>query len=157
MILYCEEIGLRLNVNDDLLKDILIISRKHYPNEFGGFLIGYYSDDFKTLTVTDTILPQRYKSTKYLFERDAVGIEGKLEQLYNEDPQKYYIGEWHTHPDNPPYLSDTDKNAIHSIINHQDVKINNPIFLVIGLRQLQEDLAFYIPYKNKIYQYEKHS
>lgn len=146
--------GLTLEIDDDLLSSIIDIGKKHYPNEFGGFLIGYYSDEQKHLKITDTILPNKFKGTPYLFERDTVGIEVKLKQFYEERPEKYYIGEWHTHPNNLPVPSSTDIRAINAIVNHAEVSIKNPIMLIVGYNKTKVELGFYVQFKNKIYRYE---
>lgn len=155
MIYRNKEIGLVINIEDDLLSNIIDIGVLHYPNEFGGFLIGYYSFSQTQLNLTDTILPNKYKSTPYLFERDAVGIEDKLRNYFSENPQKYYVGEWHTHPDNLPIPSSTDINAINSIANHKDVSITNPVMLIIGYNETKIELGFYVQFKNKLYRYEQ--
>lgn len=149
------ELGLTLEIDDNLLSSLIDIGKKHYPNEFGGFLIGNYSETQTHLRITDTILPNKFKGTPYLFERDTIGIDDKLKQFYNEEPKKYYLGEWHTHPDNLPIPSKTDINAINSIANHASVSIKNPIMLIIGYNKIKFELGFYVQFKNKLYRYEK--
>lgn len=154
MIYKNKEIGLIINVEDALLSNIIDIGIQHYPNEFGGFLIGNYSNNQTQLNITDTILPNKYKATPYLFERDTIGIEDKLKNYYNENPQKYYVGEWHTHPNNLPIPSGKDIRAINSILNHKDVSITNPVMLIIGCNEAKIELGFYVQFKNKLYRYE---
>jgi [CysO sulfur-carrier protein]-S-L-cysteine hydrolase len=154
LILKTAEIGLSISIDESLINELIDIGKKYYPKEFGGFLIGNYTDDFKELNITDTILPRKYKATKYLFQRDAVGIDGLLKSFYDEIPKKYYVGEWHTHPDNLPIPSSTDINAINTIINHKDVTIKNPVFLIIGYNRTEVELGFYVTFKNKLYRYE---
>lgn len=154
MILKATEIGLSISIDENLINELIEIGNKHYPKEFGGFLIGNYINDFKQLNITDTILPRKYKATKYLFQRDTIGIEGLLESFYNETPKKYYVGEWHTHPDNLPILSNTDINAVNTINNYKEVAIQNPVFLIIGYSNTKVELGFYVSFKNKLYRYE---
>ena len=154
MILKATEIGLSISIDKNLIHELIEIGKKHYPKEFGGFLIGNYVNDFKQLNITDTILPRKYKATKYLFQRDTVGIDGLLKSFYNETLKKYYVGEWHTHPDNLPILSNTDINAINTINNYKEVAIQNPIFLIIGYNNIEVELGFYVSFKNKLYRYE---
>lgn len=148
------ELGLTLEIEDDLLCYLIDIGTKHYPNEFGGFLIGNYAEEQTHLRITDTILPNKFKGTPCLFERDTIGIDDKLKQFYDEEPKKYYLGEWHTHPDNLPIPSSTDVNAINSIANHPEVSIKNPVMLIIGYDKTKVELGFYVQFKNKIYRYE---
>lgn len=154
MILKATEIGLSISIDENLINELIEIGKKHYPKEFGGFLVGNYVNDFKQLNITDTILPRKYKATKYLFQRDTVGIDGLLKSFYNETPKKYYVGEWHTHPDNLPILSNTDINAVNTINNYKEVAIQNPVFLIIGYSNTEVELGFYVSFKNKLYRYE---
>jgi integrative and conjugative element protein (TIGR02256 family) len=149
-----KELGLTLEIEDNLLSNIIDIGVQHFPNEFGGFLIGNYSYDQTHLSITNTILPNKFKGTPYLFERDTIGIENKLKQFYAEEPKKFYLGEWHTHPNNLPIPSGTDINAINSIANHKEVSIKNPIMLIIGYNKTKVELGFYVQFKNKLYRYE---
>lgn len=154
MIYRIAELGVSLEIDNELLRHLIEIGTKHYPNEFGGFLIGNYSVNQTHLTISDTILPNKYKGTPYLFERDTTGIDDKLKQFYAEDPKKYYLGEWHTHPNNLAIPSSTDINAMNSIANHPEVSIKNPVMLIIGYNKTKVDLGFYVQFKNKIYRYE---
>lgn len=149
-----EDLGLTLEIEEELLSTLVRIGVKHYPNEFGGFLIGNYSENQTHLKITETILPNKFKGTPYLFERDTVGIESRLKQFYEEEPSKYYVGEWHTHPDNLPIPSSTDINALNSIAKHNQVSIKNPILLIIGYNKTTVIHGFYVQFKNKIYRYE---
>ncbi|WP_099367476.1 Mov34/MPN/PAD-1 family protein [Sphingobacterium sp. 1.A.4] len=155
MILKIEQIGLSLEVEDELLNELLEIGKTHYPNEFGGFLLGYYSEDNKHLHITNTILPKKYQASKYSFERNTKGIENELAEFYAENPRKIYIGEWHTHPDNSHIPSATDISAINTIINSKNTSIANPVLLIIGYSKTTVDFGFYISFENKLYKYEK--
>lgn len=155
MILKIERIGLSLEVEDELLTKLLEVGKNHYPKEFGGFLIGHYSEDNKHLYITDTILPKKYQASKYSFERSAKGIENELTEFYADNPRKIYIGEWHTHPDNSPIPTTTDISAINTIINSKNTSIANPVLLIIGYSKTTVDFGFYVWFENKLYKYEK--
>ncbi len=154
MILINKEIKLSISITDTLLSELTNIGKSHYPDEFGGFLIGYYSSDLKQLNITATILPTIFKATKYKFERDTTGINETLINYYKQIPKTYYVGEWHTHPDNMPVPSTTDIKAINNILNHKGKSIQNPVLLIIGYNKQKVEFGFYVPYKNKLYKYE---
>lgn len=155
MILKIEKIGLSLEAEDELLNKLLENGKTHYPKEFGGFLMGYYSEDNKCLHITDTILPKRYQASKYSFERSTKGVEKEFTEFYSENPKKVYVGEWHTHPDNSPIPSATDISAINTIINSKNTSIPNPVLLIIGYSKNTIDFGFYVWFENKLYKYEK--
>jgi len=149
-----KDIALELQVEKRLIQELATIGKAHYPNEFGGFLIGYYSDDKKVLTITDTILPKKYKSTPSLFVRDNIGVKQHFRNFYKEHPKKYYVGEWHTHPHYKAVPSLTDINAIHSIRESEDVAILNPVLLIIGYNATEIEIGCYVLIKDKLYKYE---
>ncbi|MCX2575073.1 Mov34/MPN/PAD-1 family protein [Pedobacter sandarakinus] len=154
MNLIVENIGLSLEIDYDLLHELVKIGRSHYPNEFGGFLIGYYSENSKHLHITNTILPKKYQASKYSFTRSTKGIESELVKFSAENQKKIYIGEWHTHPDNSPIPSLTDISAINTIINNKN-SIANPVLLIIGYSKRTVDFGFYVWFENTLYKYEK--
>ena len=155
MIYKNESTGLTLEISDLLLKEIIDVGIQHCPNEFGGFLIGFYSEDSKQLNITDIILPKKYKATPYLFERDTIGVNERLRRFFKGEPKKYYVGEWHTHPQNPPIPSSFDYNAMVAISNHKNVAIKNPLLLIVGYQNKLVELGFYVMFKNKLCRYEK--
>jgi integrative and conjugative element protein (TIGR02256 family) len=149
-----KELTIELQVEGDMLEELTGIGRAHYPNEFGGFLMGFYSNDKKMLTITDTILPNKYKATPSLFQRDIKGVKQHFKEYYKENPKKYYVGEWHTHPNNKAVPSITDIEALHSIRNDKSVAILNPVLLIIGYNNSEVEINFYVLLKDKVYKYE---
>lgn len=148
------ELGLRLEISDELIDRIREAGLVHYPNEFGGVLVGEYSEDKQTVSVSETILPQAYMSSRVSFDRGVEGLEEKLLEFYNADPSKIYVGEWHTHPNASPTPSWTDIKAIRQIVASENVNINNPIMLILGLTLIETKLVFYVYLNNKLYEYE---
>jgi len=154
LILTVKKIGLSLEAHEELLNGLVEKGKSHYPNEFGGILVGYYSQDNTYLHITDTILPKTFKASKFSFERSTKGIERKLGIYYKEIPKQFYVGEWHTHPDNSPIPSLTDISALNAIINNQDACLANPVLLIIGYSKRKVDFGFYVWFENKLYRYE---
>lgn len=154
MILRIEKIGLSIEAGDELLNSLVEKGKSYFPNEFGGFLVGYYTNDNKHLQITNTIFPKYFKASKNSFERSTKGIKKKLSCYFKETPKKFYVGEWHTHPNNRPILSATDISAINVIINNQNAGLANPVLLIIGYSKTQVDFGFYLWFENKLYRYE---
>lgn len=147
--------NVELEISEDLLNQLGLIGKDHYPNEFGGFLIGYYTNDNKKLQVTDIILPTQYEGLPFSFYRSSEGIEKVLKELYEQVPQKYYVGEWHTHPNGSTMYSQTDLNAMISIEQCPTVKIHNPILLIISiLENGLSEFDFYLYENKKLKKYE---
>lgn len=154
MKLVNKETGLRISIEQSLIDTLVLYGRNHYPKEFGGVLVGYYSDDKATVNIIDSILPIDFKSTKTTFERGVEGLKEALEEYYKQNPSLVYIGEWHTHPNVGPVPSHTDYNAMKVIVAADSVSIDNPVMIIIGLTENSEKLAFYVYMENKFYKYE---
>lgn len=145
---------LNLTIQKDLIEKMGAIALKHFPNEFGGFLVGKYSSDFKSVEITDVILPKKYKSTPTLFLRSTDGLEGIFEKLFIEKHQ-YYIGEWHTHPNGSSNYSGTDLNAMIETVNCETVQIKNPLLLILSITKSDiKDFTFYYYDNEKLISYE---
>lgn len=153
MKLVNKETGLRISIEQSLIDTLVLYGRDQYPEEFGGILVGYYSDDKRTVNIIDSILPIDFKSTKTTFERGVEGLKEALEEYYKQNPSLVYIGEWHTHPNAAPVPSCTDVAAMDTIANDEDVAITNPILLIITVRADFFKLGLYFYNKGKLMQY----
>lgn len=143
-----------LMIEDSLLEKLTKVALQNSPNESGGFLVGYYSQDFMTLHITDFVLPLQQKSSSFLFERSIIGIKEVFNKLF-VTKKYYYIGEWHTHPSASSMYSQTDLKAMIEIATCETVNITNPILLILSVSKNKlQDFSFYI-YNNKgLYRYE---
>lgn len=157
MNLSCKRIGLTIEISDSLISYIYETGKDHYPNEFGGLLVGQYSEGQQLCIISETILPLEYKSSKYSFERGRVGLMERLKKFYDASPSLIYVGEWHTHPDNPAVPSSTDLAALDEIVRHHEVYITNPILLIISITRSDCKPVFYVPHRNKIYSYKENT
>jgi integrative and conjugative element protein (TIGR02256 family) len=117
--------------------------------------LGRYINDHKTLIIGNTLLPQKYKSSKYSFERGSEGLKELFEVYYNAMPSLIYVGEWHTHPDNSATPSQTDLKAMRELANDKNVLINNPVLMILGLRKSGCALNIYLLHNNKLLKYDE--
>jgi len=148
LILTNKHNNLKIVVADSLLKEIESIAVKHYPNEFGGFLLGKYSEDFKTVIIESIILPNKYKSSPILFQRSTNDLAKKFIAEYKEN-DRYYIGEWHSHPNGSTFYSSTDLNTMIETADSDEVQITNPLLLIVSIYDKKmRDFTFYY-YKEK--------
>ncbi len=70
--------------------------------------------------------------------------------------KRYYVGEWHSHPDASSNYSATDLKAMRSIAKSETVRIKNPILLIISLNnQGLNEYTFYIYENNILLEYDK--
>jgi integrative and conjugative element protein (TIGR02256 family) len=152
--LNCKDIGLSLEIKDELLKKMKKHGKEHYPNEYGGLLVGRYSDDLKSVLIEESVLPMEFKSSRFKFERGVNGLKKVLHDFFKQTPSLFYVGEWHTHPGGAPVPSITDVAALRTIANHNEVYIENPILLIIGIGNESYELGFYVLFRNEMYRYD---
>lgn len=146
--------NVKLIVEDSLLKKLEKLGVSSYPNECGGFLVGYYSDNNTTLQITDSILPKKQKGSSILFERSIDGVKDVFVKLFSSK-KYFYIGEWHTHPNGSSLYSQTDLTAMVEIANCDTVNIENPILLILSIKKNQlNDFSIYLYNKKGLYKYE---
>jgi [CysO sulfur-carrier protein]-S-L-cysteine hydrolase len=139
----------------ELLEKIKDTGKEHYPNEFGGFLFGYYSDCFHKLHLEKVLLPKKYSGFPCLFERSINGIENLFNEIYFEQGL-YYVGEWHTHPNGSSTYSNMDLQSMINIERCETVHIKNPILLILSvLEQKIRNYTFYLYSDGGLIEYEQ--
>ena len=110
---------------------------KYYPLETGGVLIGYYSEDdngdLNIINIT-RVLPQSRDSINNPtgFVSGTEGIMDILNEEWDNPEKRYYIGEWHTHPDNSPEPSKLDDEQMFKYSKDDKLNCPEPILFVIG-------------------------
>jgi len=148
-----QEIGLGIQIDAELVNYLYQCGTAHYPDEFGGLLIGHYADDQQTVVILNTVLPVQYKSTKWSFERGAEGLKEELMKYYAQTPCLFYVGEWHTHPDNPAIPSVIDLQALQEITASPEVNIQHPVLLIIKIDNAGYELGFFVRFRGRLYKY----
>jgi len=151
---FCKHIGLSIQIDDTLVNRLCRLASKHYPKEYGGLFVGRYVNNNKVVIVEESVLPKKFKSSSFSFERGVEGLRKALGKYFRATPSLIYVGEWHAHPDGQPIPSSTDTSALREIAGHHEVSINNPVLLIIGVRGNHYQLAFYVLYQNQVHRYE---
>lgn len=144
------ESGLKLLITSECLGQIREQTLLHYPKEFGGVLIGNYSEDGSCAIVSRIIIPARYKNSPTSFTPDPTCINRQLRQLPD---QLQYLGDWHSHPDGPGTPSPTDKSAIAELAVHPDVRTRSPLLLIAQTRRHQVEPHFFVQYQGNLLRY----
>lgn len=155
MKLYSNELDVSIEADEALIDELSKIGAKHFPKEYGGFLVGHYNDTYKTVYITNYVLPLKYENTFTSFKRETEGLEDIFKDLYKKNPSQYYIGEWHTHPNGISCASSLDKRALNKIAEDKSTPIENPIMLIIGYQAGNVSFSFYVSANKKLYQYER--
>jgi len=112
-------------------------------NETGGIVIGNYSKDLQTAYLTHmSEAPADSKSGPMWFVRGTKGLCKLL--LKFKAKEKYYIGEWHYHPNGSSNPSPTDKKQIKEIAESKSYSCPEPILIIIGGNHLQYQIGVFI-------------
>lgn len=119
----------------EIKSEVICLLKKLYkdslPKETGGILFGYYSDDLTLAYITDIYYNIEDSKKGYRsFIRGKKGFRQYSKKMWLE--KKYYLGEWHTHPNSLPYMSIQDKNQMFEIQKSKKMKCPEPILLIIG-------------------------
>lgn len=126
----------------------------HYPNEYGGFLLGCYSDEFTKLYIKDFLLVDKYASSPVEFRRELNMQIHNFEKIFQETGL-YYIGEWHSHPNAPARYSSTDLQAMNNIATCNTVQLHNPVLLILSISNNKLlDFNFFIFDEGRLVVYE---
>jgi len=154
LILRNKHNNLEIVFEDSLLKEIETIATEHYPNEFGGFLLGKYSEDFKSVVIESIILPNKYKASPTLFQRSTKDLEKLFKKEYH-DNNRYYIGEWHSHPNGSTMYSTIDLSTMVEAVDSDEVQIKNPLLLIVSIfNKKMQAFTFYYYSEKKLLPYE---
>lgn len=121
-------------ISGSCLNKMTEMAEAHYPNEVGTSLVGCYSKNGFEASVQDLApLSTDSKGTRTSFFRGVTGLREFFTTLRKDfSGKRYYVGEWHSHPDNPPIPSRTDDRNQLAIA--KDTKTDCPecILIIIG-------------------------
>lgn len=130
---WAESGTLGVKILPDALAKILESCRRCAPEETGGILAGYYTDALDCAVVTEASeRPSDSRSGKTWFVRGTVGLQVLLDGLWRWKERRYYLGEWHFHPDGVPEPSLTDKRQMVKIAGSASYKCPEPLLILAG-------------------------
>ena len=106
----------------------------NFKKETGGILIGKL-DEASDYLITDMSFPYPSdRQSRFRFSRKSTGHQEFMDELWEESEHtKAYLGEWHTHDQDTPAPSLTDKRTWKRI-SKNDNNFDQCFFLIIGRR-----------------------
>ncbi len=116
-----------------------IIKKSKYRNkslEIGGLLIGQIAD--KNIHITDITEPDKSDiSASNTFTRSVKNKNNLLKgKFLQSNKTKIYMGEWHTHPEPYPNISQVDKSMISTQFKKNIVLEPFLILLIVGYKDI---------------------
>jgi integrative and conjugative element protein (TIGR02256 family) len=122
-----------LKINSEAISSIFESCRLSAPEETGGILVGFYTDDLSCAVVTDaSARPPDSRGGRTWFARGTVGLQRWLDGLWRQSSRRYYLGEWHFHPGGRPRPSSTDIKQMTDIAYSASYKCPEPALVIVG-------------------------
>lgn len=115
--------------------DLYVTAWASYPKETGGVLLGHHAhNDPLSASVQHLVGPgpgARHEARG--FAPDHEWQAERVAELWRDDRNLEYLGDWHTHPGGSPGLSPLDKDALRVITRSVDAQQDRPVMLVLAL------------------------
>lgn len=116
-----------------ILQKMAHLCKKVKNVETGGILVGYYNRRHNCAIVTESSAPpEDSESGKSFFYRGIKGLQQWLARLWQFRRRRYYLGEWHFHPNSNPTPSNVDIQQIKSNAENRRYACPEPIMFIIG-------------------------
>lgn len=123
-----------VKVSSSVVNGLYSTRSKKLPNETGGILIGNF-DFLRNICYIVDILKAPADSKEYptAFIRGSKGLKKQIQHIENVSMGNlYYIGEWHSHPNNNTNASEADKELFKSISEFTNKECNPGIMVIVG-------------------------
>lgn len=133
-------------VPERVLDHMVREAERMYPLESGGVLIGYWVTVEKEVVITDATGPgPRATHEEERFTPDDVHDASEIGWRYESSCHLHsYLGDWHSHPRSPPWLSRRDRRTLQAIAIQQASTSLVPLMAIIGQEQTHQwELTFW--------------
>jgi len=107
-----------------------------HPKETGGVLLGYQDETKFDVVVRAATGPgPNAIHERSTFVPDHDYHRNEVARIYSaSDRQWSYVGDWHTHPEQPAAMSTTDRRTLRRIARSERARVARPIMLIMGQR-----------------------
>lgn len=126
----------KLVITDEVLKIFKQFKQTNKKTEQGGILLGEVREN--EVKITKVSVPTMFdKSSKYSFNRNKKSAQIIIDyEFYNSQGKTIYLGEWHTHPENYPTPSHTDRRMIRTQFDKNIINEDFLIMVIVGLKNM---------------------
>ena len=140
----CEQYTVRLT--QSALDQMLQLCRDHFPNEVGTSLVGSYSDDGSTASITGLApFTTDSKQTPVSFVRGVLGLDGFFRRVFRRfGGQRHYVGEWHSHPNGSSTPSPTDDANQLQLCRDSANDCSEAILVIVGFKPDENGLSVWV-------------
>jgi len=131
-IFYHNLLGYNVIFEENIINQMLELCREKMPLETGGILVGEYLENGTKASITIISGPPNdSKHGRRTFYRGINDLSNWLKELW-KTKRKFYLGEWHFHPNSWPNPSHTDINQMKQISIDVRYRCPEPILFIIG-------------------------
>lgn len=124
-----------LELPDEILQRMITITSKlGFREESGGILLGSKDVSNKRYVVKDFTYPEPgdERSPWYFIRKKEPSNEAIRKAWEESDGTVNYLGEWHTHDEDMPTPSSTDKNLVREVVEDKSSLFEDVFMLIIG-------------------------
>lgn len=123
-----------IEISQSLLEDIRNDRVQHMPNETGGVLIGAFDLSRKRVYIVHQVkAPEDSISSPNSFIRGCINLPQQLESIFKITlGNLYYIGEWHSHPNDSTQKSQDDEILHHAIVEYSRENCIPGCMMIVG-------------------------
>lgn len=145
--------NITLKICQDVLDEMYRQALASFPNETGGMLAGYISDDSHEAVVECLVMPSKTESSRVYFLRETEGMEQTWKEL--AESGLTYLGEWHSHPNGTTKYSNIDYQAMVGVVTDTNVSLETPLLFIVSLdRNSITDVQPYLYDKGVLLKFE---
>lgn len=128
-----QESDFSVEFDDDALESFKQYQQKNGEFESGGILVGEVYLRKNKVIVRQIIVSKKAKRSLFGVNVDKVEMQYELEKIrINTNYQYYYIGDWHTHPEQHPTPSIVDNISYKKTVRKAVLQTNFVVFLIVG-------------------------
>jgi len=123
----------KVEFDDKCIQELKKYQQKNGEYELGGILVGEIYPSENKVVVKEIIVSKKAKRSFMGINIDKKEMQETLETIRKKTNYKYYyIGDWHTHPENKPKASFIDKMSYKKILKKIVLQTNFVVFLIVG-------------------------
>jgi len=128
-----EENNLSLCMLVGVWRKITRLCDKDFPMENGGILIGSYDRTLRIAQIKDTFISKRNKASDCSLVREPAEANKLLRRIWILScKRKYFIGEWHSHPNGSNTPSCLDDESLTTIAKNKKCECSRPVLIIFN-------------------------
>jgi len=123
-----------VSISLSCLARMIEMTAAHHPHEIGTSLVGSYSDDGFDALVSDMApLSPDSMSSQSTFVRGTKGLRAFFSRVWVAFAgNRFYVGEWHSHPNGSPVPSRLDDSNQLAISRDRKTNCPESILIIVG-------------------------